>query len=108
MDGFNLVEELLEVGSKVLEFDAFDLATVVSVMAADVVGVVCVVVPEEFFVGWAEVLEAVFESLRELIAFRDVPGECFPAVTGWEFIVVLEYFPRWHPSTCVVHIGQHT
>jgi hypothetical protein len=72
------------------------------------VGIKGVVVPEEFFVGWAEVLEAVFESPWELIAFRDVLGECFPAVTGWEFIVVLEDFPRWHPSTCVVHVGQHT
>jgi hypothetical protein len=106
MDGFDLVEEFPDVRPKALESDTFDLTTVVAVVSPNAVGVVRVVVPEEFFIGRTEVLKAVVQSLREIVALGDIPGERFPSVAFREFVVVLEDFRRRYRGTCVVHIGQ--
>lgn len=91
-------------GPRALEFDTFDLSTVMAVVSPNAVGVIRVVVPGDLFIGWAEVLETVFQSLRELVALGDILGERFPSVAFREFVVVLEDFRRRYRSTCVVHI----
>ena len=91
-------------GPKALEFDTFDLSTVMAVVSPNAVGVVRVVVPEDLFIDRAEILETVFQFLRELVALGDIPGERFSSVAFREFVVVLEDFRRRHRNTCIVHI----
>lgn len=75
-------------------------------MTPDAVGVVGVIVPEDFLVGRPEILKAVLQPLRELVARGDILGDGFPAVASWDFISILEDFRRWHQGPCVVHVGQ--